>query len=1135
MKNHNWKKKAVIAGIAAMLIASGNLPINLVAEDNENPAPDTTETITEENPAPEISDSEDNTNTETAVSTEETDSSPDQSSADKSEAQKTNASADTSSEEDQAAKAPANDSLLIASLSAAAPGIQIQYDESTTIHTVKEGNDTLILYCMNNALHWPHTTPTISSVPTYSKTTLEDFCADNRVTYSSTLESELKALLYAGYPYNGFDQYQIVKQETDELTDDEYNELLTPPQYLRDDFPDSLGTTIFTLDNSAKGSDNYDKLVEFSGEVFMYYLNGRTTPSGLTYSQIQNTAFYKAVYCLINYGDKAKEYYNSIYVRGYYVTDEQAYASTRDAVWNLLYNSGVPNNTSVNTEGLTGRLANAASGYTILDKEPTSDNVSVSGDLSFYYKETDGKWHTTPITLSVPESYNANFTLVLPDGVQEENNQTQFNRTGSFSLVSDDPAAFTQVQLTADMPWMVGDLKVYEPATMPASYEKGFQNMVGAVIRTTKISKAIQITKRTSVTVKKVWDDNSNQDGKRTSSVQAQLYANNTPYGDAVTLNAGNSWTYTWEKLPVSESGQNVTYTVQEVSTPDEYSSVVTGDASSGFTITNMYTPGKTAVQVTKVWDDHENQDGKRPTNVSVQLYADGVKSGDPVTLTASNKWLYTWTGLAMYRDSGQKIAYTVQEVSTLPEGYTSTVTGSAAGGYRITNSYTPKTTSVSGTKTWDDNNNQDGKRPAQITVKLLADGVKVAEKTVTADDGWKYEFTDLPVYNAGSRITYTIAEEAVENYSTVIDGYNITNSYTPEKTSLTVLKSWDDHENQDGKRPTNVSVQLYADGVKSGDPVTLTASNKWLYTWTGLAMYRDSGQKIAYTVQEVSTLPEGYTSTVTGSAAGGYRITNSYTPKTTSVSGTKTWDDNNNQDGKRPAQITVKLLADGIEVDRSIIKPDENGEWKYSFSDLPVYNGGEKIKYAIAEEAVPDYLMTRSESGYDITNSYHPGKVNISVNKIWDDKNNQDGIRPDSIKVQLYADGAAIGDPITLNSNGNWTYTWEKLDQMNKGVPIVYTVGEVSSPEGYTVSVSGNASEGFMIINQHTPAEKTTVTEDHSSSGGDTPTPSAKSADVIDSSPDTADHTDVLMHGITMILSLTAALITVAAYRKYQ
>ena len=314
---------------------------------------------------------------------------------------------------------------------------------------------------------------------------------------------------------------------------------------------------------------------------------------------------------------------------------------------------------------------------------------------------------------------------------------------------------------------------------------------------------------------------------------------------------------------------------------------------------------------------------------------------------------------------------------------------------------------------------------------------------------------------------------------------------------------------------------------------MTLTASNNWLYTWKDLPMYKDGGTLIQYTVQETSTLPDGYTSSITGSAKDGYVITNSYTPEKTTIEGTKTWDDNNNQDGKRPAQITVKLLANGMKVGEKTVT--EADGWKYSFSDLPVYNGGEKIKYAIAEDAVKDYLMTRSESGYDITNSYHPGKVNISVNKIWDDKNNQDGIRPDSIKVQLYADGAAIGDPVTLNSNGNWTYTWEKLDQMNKGVPIVYTVGEVSSPEGYTVSVSGNASEGFTIINQHTPAEKTTVTEDHSNPGGDTPAPSAKSADVIDSSPDTADHTDLLMHGITMILSLTAALITVAAYRKYQ
>ncbi|WP_257646468.1 MULTISPECIES: Cna B-type domain-containing protein [Streptococcus] len=39
---------------------------------------------------------------------------------------------------------------------------------------------------------------------------------------------------------------------------------------------------------------------------------------------------------------------------------------------------------------------------------------------------------------------------------------------------------------------------------------------------------------------------------------------------------------------------------------------------------------------------------------------------------------------------------------------------------------------SLSGTKTWDDNNNQDGKRPDSITVILLANGTKVASQEVT-------------------------------------------------------------------------------------------------------------------------------------------------------------------------------------------------------------------------------------------------------------------------------------------------------------------------------------------------------------------------------------------------------------------
>ncbi|HIF7090161.1 TPA: Cna B-type domain-containing protein, partial [Enterococcus faecalis] len=55
-----------------------------------------------------------------------------------------------------------------------------------------------------------------------------------------------------------------------------------------------------------------------------------------------------------------------------------------------------------------------------------------------------------------------------------------------------------------------------------------------------------------------------------------------------------------------------------------------------------------------------------------------------------------------------------------------------------------------------------------------------------------------------------------VEGYQTTIDGYDITNSYTPGKTSMSVTKVWEDNQDQDGVRPNKVMVQLYGGGERS-------------------------------------------------------------------------------------------------------------------------------------------------------------------------------------------------------------------------------------------------------------------------------------------------------------------------------
>ena len=94
------------------------------------------------------------------------------------------------------------------------------------------------------------------------------------------------------------------------------------------------------------------------------------------------------------------------------------------------------------------------------------------------------------------------------------------------------------------------------------------------------------------------------------------------------------------------------------------------------------------------------------------------------------------------------------------------------------------------------------------------------------------------------------MTEDAVAGYSTKIDGYNITNSYTPGKTSVTVTKKWLDNNNQDGKRPASIKVQLYAGNAERVGEVELNSENKWTYTWRNLPE-KANGQKITYTVKE--------------------------------------------------------------------------------------------------------------------------------------------------------------------------------------------------------------------------------------------------------------------------------------------
>ena len=489
----------------------------------------------------------------------------------------------------------------------------------------------------------------------------------------------------------------------------------------------------------------------------------------------------------------------------------------------------------------------------------------------------------------------------------------------------------------------------------------------------------------------------------------------------------------------------------------------------------NTYTPAKTEVPVKKVWKDENNQDGKRPSSVTVKLLADGQDTGKILELNATNGWAGSFTDLDADK-GGTPIQYTVVEVTVA--GYTSKVTGDAASGFTITNSYSPETVDVKATKNWDDANNQDGKRPTKITINLLADGKKVDSKEIqaAADGTWTATFEKLAKYKAGKEIKYTVTEEAVAEYEATITDFTITNKYAPKEIDYKVTKVWNDANNQDGKRPESVTVQLYKK-VGAADPVavegkklTLTAKEKtddntWVASFTNLPQY-EAGKEITYSIKEVD-VPAGYEASVTGQV-----VTNTYNPETVVLSGTKVWKDNNNQDGKRTTSVKVQILKNDKEVVQEIEVSEKTG-WKFESKKLPKYENGKEIKYTVKETAMTEYkatITTDKDGKYTITNEHTPEKTAVKGHKIWKDEDNKDGIRPASITVKLLADGKETGQEATATAETGWKYEFTNLDRYQNGKPIEYTVKEVGVPTGYTATETG-----MNVTNTHTP-EKTSV-----------------------------------------------------------
>ncbi len=170
--------------------------------------------------------------------------------------------------------------------------------------------------------------------------------------------------------------------------------------------------------------------------------------------------------------------------------------------------------------------------------------------------------------------------------------------------------------------------------------------------------------------------------------------------------------------------------------------------------------------------------------------------------------------------------------------------------------------TALCGRKVWNDKNNQDNKRPGSITVRLRADDQEIEEKTVTADNGWSWEFNDLPKYNDNAvEIVYTLTEDEIAEYETAYetraaatetapDTIVVTNTHIPDSVLVSVSKIWDDHNNNDHYRPAAITLHLTADDEVVATREVTGTGYEWEVSF-GKWPRKKEGQDIAYSVRE--------------------------------------------------------------------------------------------------------------------------------------------------------------------------------------------------------------------------------------------------------------------------------------------
>ena len=510
-----------------------------------------------------------------------------------------------------------------------------------------------------------------------------------------------------------------------------------------------------------------------------------------------------------------------------------------------------------------------------------------------------------------------------------------------------------------------------------------------------------------------------------------------------------------------------------------------------------------TTVSGSKTWvlpSEYTPEEFKIKVTLYQTYYINGKQEGEPEAISTqeiTGDGTYSFGDLPLkyveYADAEKtsitRVAYyryeVKEEITQYPEGINLEDIVQHKLGYNFVNTVPGDSdSSVSGTKIW--RAPEGTELPESITVTLYQNGrVYNAEnnpQTVTKDNGWHYEWTNLPTQDAhGLPYTYYVDEDVPDGWTKTIDGYNIINTKdgTPRGSLKVVKKVAGDLSATDEE----IQNKVFTFTVTGPDGY----SGKVTVTGAGESAPLENLIPGEYTVTEQGADVDGYTCVVTGGE-----------PVTVEADLTATAEVTNTYTAKPGSLKVVKTVAGDLNATDEEI---QNKEFTFTVTGPDGFNETFAIKAGESKEfdnlTPGDYTVTEVREGVDVdgytcevtgegTVTVAPGAdVTAPVTNTYTKKFG-------SLKVvktvtgDLSGDSEEIKDKVfTFTVTGPEGSDYEETVTLKAGetktldnlVPGTYTVTELREGidvDGYTCEVTGDGEITVAASKDTTSAEVT-------------------------------------------------------------